>query len=319
MSDLVHRAMRFAKEIHERIDQRRKYSNQPYAVHLEQVAKIVASVTDDQEMIASAWPHDIVEDTPATLDDVHHEFGSSVAQLVRELTDISKPNDGNREVRKAIDREHLSRASGRAHTIKLADLIDNCKDISRHDPRFARVYLKEMAALIAVLTQADERLMRRAQRTMAKAIEYIEKLQSKTEDTRRRFSEDADAEAHFNRQYNDIFMAKDIAGPLLSFDAATPIAQVRLSLEKHSRHLATMRVDGEVTGYIVKDRLGSEGNCAAFSRAFSPDQVITGDAGFAEVIHVLNCHGYCFLSIFGQIQGVINREDVNKPYMRMLE
>ena len=72
MPDLVNRAIRFAKETHQRIDQRRKYSNQPYSVHLEQVATIVASVTDDQEMIASAWLHDVVEDTPATLDDIQH-------------------------------------------------------------------------------------------------------------------------------------------------------------------------------------------------------------------------------------------------------
>lgn len=145
MSDLVNRAIRFAKETHQRIDHRRKYSNQPYSVHLEQVAKIVISVTDDEEMIAAAWLHDVVEDTPATLDNIEHRFGASVAQLVRDLTDISKPNDGNRAVRKAIDREHLMRASGRAQTIKLADLIDNCKDIARHDARFARVYLNEAA------------------------------------------------------------------------------------------------------------------------------------------------------------------------------
>ena len=45
--------MRFAREFHGHIDRRRKYSNQPYSVHLVQVAKIVASVTDDEEMIAS--------------------------------------------------------------------------------------------------------------------------------------------------------------------------------------------------------------------------------------------------------------------------
>jgi hypothetical protein len=319
MSDLVQRAISFAKEIHQRIDHRRKYSNQPYSVHLEQVAKIVATVTDDQEMIASAWLHDVVEDTPATLEDVHQEFGSAVAQLVRELTDISKPNDGNREARKAIDREHLSRASERAQTIKLADLIDNCKDISRNDPRFTRVYLKEMKALLAVLTKADKRLMRRAQRTMNEVTLYIEKLQTntETEDSSLFPSDDGDPEGHFKRQYNDIFMAKDIASPLLSFDTATPVEQVRKSLSRHKRHLATVRVDGQVTGFIVEDRLGLEGNCGAFSQAFSRDQVITGDTGFAEVIHVLNRHGYCFLSIFGQIHGVISREDVNKPYMRM--
>jgi hypothetical protein len=87
MSDLVHRAMRFAKETHQRIDQRRKYSNQPYAVHLEQVAKITASVTDDKEMIAAAWLHDVVEDTPATLDDIEHEFGFQFQKRRQEGTE----------------------------------------------------------------------------------------------------------------------------------------------------------------------------------------------------------------------------------------
>lgn len=316
MSDLVYRAMRFAKEIHQRIDHRRKYSNQPYSVHLEQVAKIVATVADDQEMVASAWLHDVVEDTPATLDDIEHEFGASVAQLVRELTDISKPADGNREVRKAIDREHLSKASGRAQTIKLADLIDNCKDITKNDTRFSRVYLNEMKALLAVLTKADERLMRRAQRTMAEGLACINS-QADSNDADNRVSADTDIEAHFKRQYNDIFMAKDIAEPLLSFDAKMPVAEVRESLRKRHRHLATVRVDGDVTGFIVEERLGTEGNCGEFCQTFSPDQVITVDSGFAEVIHVLTRHSYCFLSMLGQIQGVVRREDVNKAYMRM--
>jgi hypothetical protein len=317
MSDLVNRAICFAKETHQRIDQRRKYSNQPYSVHLEQVAKIVASVTDDQEMIASAWLHDVVEDTPATLDDIEHEFGSSVAQIVRELTDISKPSDGNRETRKAIDREHLARASGRAQTIKLADLIDNCKDITRHDTRFAQVFLNEMDALLAVLIKADERLMRRAHRTMAEGVAYIEKSQADAKDADNSPSDGTDPEDHFKRQYNDIFTAKDIANPLLSFDVNTPVTLVVESFRTRRRRLATVRMDGEVTGFIDRDRLGSEGNCGRFSQAFSPDQVLTGDAGFAEVIHVLNRHSYCFISLLGQIQGVISREDINKPYMRM--
>ena len=52
MSDLTNRAIKFAMEAHQRIDHRRKYSDQPYSIHLEQVAKIVSSVTDDEEMIS---------------------------------------------------------------------------------------------------------------------------------------------------------------------------------------------------------------------------------------------------------------------------
>jgi len=43
-------------------------------------------------------------------------------------------------------------------------------------------------------------------------------------------SEETDAELHFKRQYNDLFMAHDIAEPLLSFDAKTPVWEVTESL-----------------------------------------------------------------------------------------
>ena len=173
MPYLVKEAIKFATEVHERIDHRRKYSGQPYAVHLDQVAKIVASVTNNQEMIAAAWLHDSVEDTSATFDEIERTFNASVAQLVRELTDVSKPSDGNRAARKAIDREHLSRASRRGQTIKLADLVDNCRDISSHDVQFARIYIKEMEALLEILTKADERLLRRARKTMERSLSHV--------------------------------------------------------------------------------------------------------------------------------------------------
>ena len=49
MSDLVERARDYATSAHQRIDQRRKYSKQPYHVHLEAVARLVAGVTDDAQ------------------------------------------------------------------------------------------------------------------------------------------------------------------------------------------------------------------------------------------------------------------------------
>jgi (p)ppGpp synthase/HD superfamily hydrolase len=98
---LVERARAFAIDAHRRIDQLRKYSQQPYSDHLASVASIVASVSEDQEMIAAAWLHDVVEDTPATLYDVETAFGKVVALLVENLPDVSKPSDGNRAARKS--------------------------------------------------------------------------------------------------------------------------------------------------------------------------------------------------------------------------
>ena len=70
MHKLIEHARTFATSAHERIGHQRKYNNQPYQVHLRAVANLVASVTDDAEMIAAAWLHDTVEDTSATLDDI---------------------------------------------------------------------------------------------------------------------------------------------------------------------------------------------------------------------------------------------------------
>ena len=114
---LVEQARAFSIEAHTRIGQRRKYTQQPYSEHLASVARIVAAITDDEEMIAAAWLHDVVEDTPATLYDVETAFGKEVALLVENLTDVSKPGDGNRATRKAIDRQHIALASSRAKTV----------------------------------------------------------------------------------------------------------------------------------------------------------------------------------------------------------
>jgi len=150
-ADLIRRAREFAVNAHSRIDHRRKYKGLPYATHLENVAALVESVTDDVETIAAAWLHDVVEDTPATVENIEDAFGKHVASLVESLTDVSRPGSGNRAFRKETDRQHTAKASGRAKTVKLADLIDNCQDIFNNDKRFARVYLKEMAKLLEVL------------------------------------------------------------------------------------------------------------------------------------------------------------------------
>ena len=167
MNDLVKRAARYAARSHGRIGQRRKYTGKPYAVHLAAVAGWVASVTDDPAMIAAAWLHDTVEDTPVTFQDIGRAFGADVRRLVEELTDISRPGDGNRAARKAMDRAHTAQASPRAQTIKLADLIDNCLDITRHDPRFAKTFLAEAADLLGVLAQGHRSLYERARKVVA--------------------------------------------------------------------------------------------------------------------------------------------------------
>lgn len=162
MTDLVARARVFATAAHAAVGQLRKYTFEPYIVHPAEVASIVESVDGTPEMVAAAWLHDTVEDTGVTNEVIRAEFGAEVAELVGWLTDVSTPEQGNRAVRKAIDRAHTAMSPAAAQTVKLADLIANTRSIMAHDLKFAGVYLAEKRELLAVMTRGDSRLRARA-------------------------------------------------------------------------------------------------------------------------------------------------------------
>lgn len=152
----------YAERCHAAIDQRRKYTDEPYIVHPAAVVELVRSVPHTEAMLCAAWLHDTVEDTHATLLGIERMFGVEIAELVEQLTDVSKPEDGNRMLRKRIDREHTAKASPAAKTIKLADLIDNTRSIAAHDPDFAKVYFAEKRLLLEVLREGDPTLWKMA-------------------------------------------------------------------------------------------------------------------------------------------------------------
>ena len=158
---MLDEVLKFATMAHG--DQKRKYTGEPYIVHPIAVSEIVKTVPHTDEMIAAALLHDVVEDTPVTIQEIETKFGSKVAELVGWLTDTSRPEDGNRKTRKSIDRLHSADAPAEAQTIKLADLIHNTKSIEKHDPSFWKVYKQEKIDLLDVLTKGDRSLMHIAQ------------------------------------------------------------------------------------------------------------------------------------------------------------
>ena len=316
--DLIRRAEVYATQAHQRIGHRRKYSDQPYQAHLKSVADLVASVSDDPEMIAAAWLHDTVEDTPATLGQIEQAFGTGVAALVEQLTDVSRPADGNRALRKEIDRKHLAIASARAKTIKLADLIDNCTDITKHDPRFAKVYLKEMAALLEILEGGDPRLLSRARKVHARSLERLAGIEDSESAAGQAYESPFSmvSEIQFRRMFSEIFTARDIAEPLPSFDYEQPAGDVSAALEDQQKEVASIRIMGSVKGFVLQQELGS-GHCGGVIRHFKVDQVVNGGSTLANVVHVLTRHDYCFVTLLGEVAGVILRDDMNKPMVRM--
>lgn len=172
---VVQDALLFAIEAHG--EQRRKYTNEPYYTHPMAVAQLVLDALEGDELfapdlpeiVAAALLHDVLEDTPETQEALRIRFGSMVADLVVELTDVFVPAPGtNRAERKMRERERLRVVSMYAQTIKVADLLHNMPSIVQHDPQFAPRFIDEKYMLLAVLTRANPKL-REAAHAMLRA------------------------------------------------------------------------------------------------------------------------------------------------------
>lgn len=143
----------FAMKAHD--GQKRKYTGEDYIVHPMAVSRMVSLYGGSLVQQAGALLHDVVEDTQYTLADINANFGHEVATMVKWLTDTSRPEDGNRAIRKEIDRKRLAEAPAEAQFVKLADLIDNSKTIFVFDKGFAPLFKKEMGLLVDSMTKVE--------------------------------------------------------------------------------------------------------------------------------------------------------------------
>ena len=123
---LWQRAAAFAARMH--AAHVRKDGVTPYFAHPARVAMVVRDVfgCDDPEVIAAAFLHDTLEDTPADYDDIESRFGAGVADLVAALSKNMLLPERERE---AEYDARLAAASWRARLVKLADVVDNAGDL----------------------------------------------------------------------------------------------------------------------------------------------------------------------------------------------
>lgn len=160
--DLVRDTLMFAFDAHESIGQTRKYTSEPYFLHPVRVAVTLHEYGFADHVIAASLLHDVVEDTPVTLSELRSRFGDDVADLVHWVTNPATLSDGNRKVRAAINRRHVTSGPAEAQTIKAADILDNVPSIILHDPSFASVYVPEKLATLDLLTKAEPAIRARA-------------------------------------------------------------------------------------------------------------------------------------------------------------
>jgi GTP diphosphokinase / guanosine-3',5'-bis(diphosphate) 3'-diphosphatase len=123
---LIRKAFDVAVDAHK--DQRRK-SGEAYIFHPIAVAKIVASeIGLGATSIAAALLHDVVEDTPITVEDIERLFNPKVAQIVEGLTKISLvQKDLNASIQAENFRKMILTLNDdvRVILIKLADRLHN--------------------------------------------------------------------------------------------------------------------------------------------------------------------------------------------------
>jgi (p)ppGpp synthase/HD superfamily hydrolase len=109
-----------------------------------------AGVTD-AEMLCAAVLHDVVEDTPATVNDVRERFGDRVASMVSWVTRPEPADGADRTAAKAAYLSHLKDAPDDAIVVKLADRASNVQTLRNLRLPKQREYYAQTVAYIMPL------------------------------------------------------------------------------------------------------------------------------------------------------------------------
>jgi myo-inositol-1(or 4)-monophosphatase len=129
---LLDRAIVFAVRAHAGTERRGK--GFPYIVHPMEAVEIVATMTNDQELLAAAALHDTVEDTSTTIEQIRAEFGDRVAELVAAESDEphqSGDSIENWRARKQAAIDRLTHAPLDTKMVALGDKLSNMRAIAR--------------------------------------------------------------------------------------------------------------------------------------------------------------------------------------------
>ena len=131
-TSILDRAITTAVMAHANTERRGK--GFPYIVHPMEAVEIVATITPDQELLAAAALHDVVEDTDMSIEQIRQDFGERIARLVDAESD--KFTEGVSETdswhdRKQVAIERLEGAARETKIVALGDKLSNARAIYR--------------------------------------------------------------------------------------------------------------------------------------------------------------------------------------------
>lgn len=182
--EILDNICRFADKAHG--GQMRKYTPERYIVHPIRVMEVCNGYTDQIEILAAALLHDVLEDTTVTATEIEDflklllspKEASFTVKLVIELSDVYVKTDYpklNRKQRKAKEFDRIVKTGAQAQTIKYADILDNCKEIVKHDRQFAPVFLKECLYILNGIDKGDKELRQRALTTVTDELKKLKR------------------------------------------------------------------------------------------------------------------------------------------------
>ncbi|MGD0742384.1 MAG: bifunctional (p)ppGpp synthetase/guanosine-3',5'-bis(diphosphate) 3'-pyrophosphohydrolase [Acidimicrobiales bacterium] len=127
---VVRRSFAMASRAHEG---QRRLSGEPYVTHSIAVAQIVADLGLDATSVVAALLHDVVEDTPVTVEEIEAAFGPVVAEIVDGVTKLDRLKFSSREAQQAATVRKMLVAMAndwRVLVIKLADRLHNMRTLA---------------------------------------------------------------------------------------------------------------------------------------------------------------------------------------------
>ena len=129
---LLTKAIAFASKKHE--GQKRKSTDIPYIVHPLEALSIASTITNDENVLAAAVLHDVVEDCGVSIRQIESKFGKEVARLVAADTENKRENksaESTWKIRKQETLDQIEKMDKNSKIVVLDDKLSNMRAIYR--------------------------------------------------------------------------------------------------------------------------------------------------------------------------------------------
>lgn len=165
------------------VEQKRKYTHEPYLFHLRAVADASADLCNFGFEVGLC--HDLLEDTICTKLELYEalkRFGYTrgeaifIVSRVEDLTDLYIPEkfpDMNRKARKSLEALRLHEVHPDSQTVKYKDMDHNLESIVLHDPGFAKTIIPEFEAILLGMNKGDRTSYKAIVKKVAKAKKQL--------------------------------------------------------------------------------------------------------------------------------------------------